>query len=169
MLAAFLRDLSQPEYVHVLLNALPVYGLAVAIPALIIALWQRSRPAQIVALWVTLLAAGSALPTAHYGEEAYDRVLSMTDEPGAAWLEAHAHAADYAVWPFYICAVVCVGGIVAPKKWPRTATPLTATALMLAIISIGAGAYLGYTGGKIRHREFRTVPPPPRAQHTDEH
>ena len=39
----FLKGLEQPEYVHVLLNPLPVYGLALGLVALTIALALR-RP-----------------------------------------------------------------------------------------------------------------------------
>ena len=46
MLAHSARNLSQPEYIHVLINPLPVYGLAMGIIALIIALCSaQSRSA----------------------------------------------------------------------------------------------------------------------------
>jgi len=38
MMDAILRDLQQPEYLHVLLNPLPVYGLAIALFGLIAAM-----------------------------------------------------------------------------------------------------------------------------------
>ena len=37
MMDAFMRDLRQPEYVHVLLNPIPIYGLAIALLGLLIA------------------------------------------------------------------------------------------------------------------------------------
>ncbi len=48
MIDAILRDLRQPEYIHVLINPLPVYGLAMGLLGLIVAFFLRSRPAQIV-------------------------------------------------------------------------------------------------------------------------
>ena|SRR5437868_1457174 len=84
----FLRGLQQPEYVHVLINPLPVYGLGIGLFAFIIAMLLRNRSAHIVALIVILVAAASAWPVQYFGDEAYDRVLSMTDEPGSAWLAA---------------------------------------------------------------------------------
>jgi hypothetical protein len=47
MLEGFLNGLEQPEYVHVLLNTLLVYGLALGLVALTIALALRSREARI--------------------------------------------------------------------------------------------------------------------------
>jgi hypothetical protein len=42
MIDGFLRGLRQPEYVHVLLNPLPVYGLLISWIALIAALISKA-------------------------------------------------------------------------------------------------------------------------------
>src|SRR5438105_3002128 len=158
----FLRGLQQPEYVHVLINPLPVYGLGIGLFAFIIAMLLRNRSAHIVALIVILVAAASAWPVQYFGDEAYDRVLSMTDEPGSAWLAAHEHRADKFIWSFYLLAAVAASAIILPRKFPKTAMPLMILTVLLSIISLAAGCYIAYAGGKIRHREFRTEPPPPK-------
>ncbi len=160
MLQTFLKALQQPEYVHVLLNPLPVYGLAVGIIGLIVAMFLRSRPAQVTALILILIGGASAWPVAHYGEEAYDRVLSMADNDGQAWLEAHERRAEKLQYFFYVLAVLAAAAIFLPKKWPAIATPLAIATLLLALVSLGAGGYIAYAGGKIRHREFRLERPP---------
>ena len=160
MMNAFLRDLQQPEYLHVLLNPLPVYGLAVALFGLIAAMYLGSRGGQITALVLIFATAISAWPVAHYGEAAEDRVLSMADEDGQAWLKAHAHRVDELIYVFYALALVSVAAIFAPKKWPKSARPLMIATLVLALVSLGAGGYIAYAGGTIRHREFRNTPPP---------
>ncbi len=159
---AWFRDLSQPEYVHVLLNPLPVYGLAIALFGLLAATYLRSRGGQITALVLIFATAASAWPVAHYGDEAYDRVLSMADEPGQAWLDAHARRADDLVWVFYVTAALAAAAIFGPKKWPQSAKPLVFITTIAAACALGAGSYIGYYGGRIRHREFRNVPPPPK-------
>ena len=121
MLQTFLRDLQQPEYVHVLLNPLPVYGLAIGLIGLIVALCLRSRRAQITALVLIFIAAASVWPVVHYGEEAYDRVLSMADSDGEAWLKAHEQRAEKLEYVFYALALLAAAAIVLPKKWPITA------------------------------------------------
>ena len=60
MLASLSQDLSQPEYIHVLINPLPVYGLAMGIIGLIIALVQHSRSAQIATFALILLSGAIA-------------------------------------------------------------------------------------------------------------
>ena len=79
MLEGFLKGLEQPEYIHVLINPLPVYGLAMGLIGLMIGLVLRSREARIGAFALILIAAASAWPTLHYGKQGYDRVKGMAD------------------------------------------------------------------------------------------
>src|SRR5437764_14200538 len=160
MIDAILRDLRQPEYIHVLINPLPVYGLAMGLLGLIIAFFLKSRPAQIVALIIVLITAASAWPVYEFGEQAYDRVLSMADEPGQAWLDEHQDRAEKLIYFFYAVALLAAVALVAPRKWPRSATPLVIAVILLSAVTLGLGGYIAYAGGKIRHREFRNVPPP---------
>ncbi len=155
-----LRDLRQPEYLHVLLNPIPVYGLAIALFGLIAATYLRSRGGQLTALVLIFASAISAWAVVRQGDLAYDPVLSMADEDGQMWLKAHAHRADNLVFFYYALAVLSAAAIFVPKKWPRTARPLVFATMLLAMVSLGAGTYIAYAGGKIRHREFRNTPPP---------
>jgi len=162
MVETILRDLRQPEYIHVLINPLPVYGLAMGLIGLIVAFFLKSRRAQIVTLIIVLISAASAFPVYELGEQAYDRVLSMADEPGHAWLDEHQDRAEDLIWFFYALALLAAAAIFAPIKWPRSATPLVIAVILLSIATLGCGGYIAYAGGKIRHREFRNVPPPPK-------
>jgi hypothetical protein len=161
-----LRDLRQPEYIHVLINPLPIYGLAMGWVGLTIAFFLRSRPAQIATLAILLICAGSAWPVFEFGEQGYDRVLTMTDEGGHAWLDEHMHRAEPFIYVFYALAVLSAAAIAIPIKWPKLAVPLAISVLLLGALAIGMGGYIAQAGGKIRHREFRNEPPPPkRAEH----
>src|SRR2546430_8528758 len=89
-MTAFLHALQrQPEYVHILINPLPIYGLAISWIGLVIAFFVRSRPAQIATLPLVLISAASAWPAYEFGEEGYDRVLSMTHDHRHAWHDEH--------------------------------------------------------------------------------
>lgn len=162
MIEAILRDLRQPEYIHVLINPVPVYGLAMGLLGLIVAFFLRSRPAQIATLIIVLISAASAFPVYEFGEQAKDRVLSMENEVGDAWLEEHQDRAEDLIWLFYVLAVLGAAALVAPRKWPRSAGPLVIAVILLGVVTLGAGGYIAYAGGKVRHREFRNVPPPAR-------
>jgi hypothetical protein len=156
-----LRDLRQPEYLHVLLNPVPVYGLAIALFGLIAATYLGSRGGQLTALVLIFATALSVWPVMRQGDLAYNPVLSLADEPGQAWLKVHEHRADKFAYFYYALAALAAAAIFVPKKWPRTARPLVYATMLLALVSLGAGTYIAYAGGKIRHREFRNVPPPP--------
>ena len=168
MIGALVRDLRQPEYIHVLLNPLPVYGLLVGWVGLVIGLALRSRRAQIATLSLVLLSSISAWPVYEFGQQGYDRVLSMTDEAGEAWLDEHMHRAENLIWVFYALAALSAFAIAAPIKWPRSSVPLAVAVILLGAVTLGSGVYIAYAGGRVRHREFRNEPPPPKRSE-DEH
>jgi glucan phosphoethanolaminetransferase (alkaline phosphatase superfamily) len=166
MIGALVRDLRQPEYIHVLLNPLPVYGLLVGWVGLVIGLALRSRRAQITTLSLVLISSISAWPVYEFGQQGYDRVLSMTDEAGEAWLNEHTHRAEKLIWIFYALAALSAFAIAAPIKWPKSSMPLAVAVILLGAVTLGSGAYIAYAGGRVRHREFRNEPPPPkRSEH----
>lgn len=168
-MAPLLRSLRQPEYVHVLLNPLPVYGLLLSLIGLIIAFVLKSRRAQIATLALVLISSVSAWPVYEYGEDGYDRVLAMTDDDGHAWLDEHMHRAEKLIYIFYALALLSAIAIAAPLKWPTSAAPLIIAVILLGALTLGSGAYIAYAGGRIRHREFRNEPAPPIKAEQDEH
>jgi disulfide bond formation protein DsbB len=160
MIDAILRDLRQPEYIHVLINPLPVYGLAMGLIGLVIAFFLKSRRAQIVTLIIILISAASAWPVYVFGEQAYNRVLTIADEPGQAWLDEHKDRGEDLIWLFYALAILSAVALAAPRRWPRSTTLLVIAVILVGAVTLGAGGYIAYAGGKVRHREFRNVPPP---------
>lgn len=162
MIDVFRQILKQPEYIHVLLNPLPLYGLSLGLIGLLIALLLRSRPAKIATLAIVLISAASAWPVFEFGEQAYDPVLSMADEDGQAWLKEHQDRAQDLIYFFYALAVLTAASILAPIKWPKSSVPLAIIVLLFGSVVLGMGGYIAYAGGKIRHREFRNEPPPKR-------
>src|SRR5438067_4465217 len=160
LVEAILRGLRQPEYLHVLLNPLPVYGLAVGLIGLLVAICVRSRAATVVGLVVVFISAAAAWPVYEYGEQAYDRVLAMADNDGQAWLASHKQRAEDLIWLFYAVAILSAIALIAPIKWPGLSPWLAVAVLLLGAVALGAGGYISYAGGRIRHREFRNEAPP---------
>src|SRR5258708_37627223 len=140
----FLQDLSQPEYVHVLINPLPVYGLAMGVLALLTAFMIRNRQAQVVALMLIVISAASAWPVFIYGEKGYQRVHAMSDNDGQAWLDAHKRRAEKLIYIYYATAAVGLIAIVAPFKWPKTAPSMAAVILILAICFPCLGGFTAF-------------------------
>src|SRR5207249_949623 len=164
---AFLQHLRDPEYMHVLLNPLPVYGLTFGTLALVLALFLRNYRVSVAALVLVFIGAISAWPVYQYGESAYDRVKSMSDAPGEQWLDEHMARGEKMIWLFYVLAGVAAIGVGAVLKWPRTSFAITVGALVLGGATLGTGGYIAYAGGHVRHKEFRFEPPP--QARADEH
>lgn len=156
----FFQHLSQPEYVHVLINPIPVYGLAIGIMALVVALFFRKRAALVPALVAIAFSGAMAWPVYDYGEKSYDRVFSMVNPEGDAWLNTHMHRAEKMIDLFYALAVLAVAAIIAPIKWPRVAMPLAVVTLVVGSATLGVGGWIAYAGGKVRHPEFRSSQEP---------
>lgn len=154
------EELQQPEYLHVLLNHLPIYGLAVALLSLALALVTRNRGAQWIALVCVLVTAGSAWPVYASGEAAYKPVRRVADEAGTDWLDAHMDRAEETIFTFAILAGLAALALVLPRFWPKTATILAVLTLVAGCGCLGVGTYVAYAGGKIRHPELRHSPPP---------
>src|SRR5437660_6721192 len=150
----------QPEYVHVLINPLPIYGLTMGWIGLIVAFFLRSRRAQIATLVIVLISAAAAWPVYEFGEQAEDRVISLADADGQAWLAEHKDRAEDLIYFFYALALLSAAAIAAPMKWPRSSVPLFIVVILFGVVTLGIGGYIAYAGGKIRHREFRNEPPP---------
>jgi hypothetical protein len=161
MIDGFVRGLRQPEYVHVLLNPLPVYGLLISWIALVAALISKSHRAQIVTLILVFITSISAWPVYEFGEQGYDRVLAMTDDDGHAWLDEHQNRAQKLIYLFYAVAALSAAAIIVPLRWPKSSVPLAVAVALLGAVALASGCYIAYAGGKIRHREFRNEPAPP--------
>lgn len=156
----FLQHLSEPEYMHVLLNPVPVYGLAIGVIGLLLAVLARNRTAIVITLALVFLGGLSAWPVYQYGEAAYDRVKSMSDQPGEQWLDEHMARAEKLISAFYLLAALAAVAALAPIKWPRTSMPLATATVVLGLATLAIGGWISYAGGHVRHKEFRFEPPP---------
>jgi hypothetical protein len=161
--------LQKPEYIHVMLNHLPIYGTMLGAVALVISLILRSRPAQITALILTLIAGASAYPVLVTGQRAYKIVRSVADDAGADALDEHMDRAEKTIGAFYFLAVLALAGLLVPIKWPKAGLPLAAVTLAVSVICSGIAVYIAQAGGQVRHAEFRPSETPTPASETDHH
>ena len=160
------------EYVHVLLNPLPVYGLAVGVLALIGGLFARSEPARIVGLLLIVVCSAAAWPTMHYGQHGYNHLQPQLDTESQQWLDVHMDRAERFIYAFYLTALLGIAALVAQKKFAQIATVLTSLTLVSATISLGIGGWISRAGGQVSHSEFRTGEAPtnaPAHPHTHAH
>ncbi len=146
-----------PEYIHVLLNPIPGYGLAMGLLALASALVARNRTAQLIGLALVVIACASVWPVTHFGTNAFKHLRELADEAGADALDEHMERAEKLVYLFYATALLGIVAMVSRKKFPRAATPFALTTLFLGMTSLGACGWIAKAGGQIRHPEFRAM------------
>ena len=154
------KAIQQPEYVHVLLNHLPLTGLLVALVLLLAAIIADSRSGMFMVLGMVMLLSFSVWPVAHFGEAGYDRVLSMADDSGGQYLKYHENLAERWAFIYYVTAAVAAGAMMIGSKKTNWLRPLSLVVAIFTAASLFAGAVIAEAGGKIRHREFRYGPPP---------
>jgi hypothetical protein len=159
--------LQKPEYIHVVLNHLPIYGTILGALALAVSLVLRSRAAQITALVITLIAGVSAYPVLVTGQRAYKAIRSMADDTGAEALDEHMDRAEKTIGAFYFLAVLALVGLLVPFKWPKAGLPLAAVTLAVAVICSGIAVYIAQAGGQVRHPEFRPSESPTPSPESD--
>jgi hypothetical protein len=161
--------LQKPEYLHVLLNHLPIYGTMLGALALAMSLVLRSRAAQITALIITLVAAASAYPVLVTGQRAYKAIRSTADDTGAEALDEHMDRAEKTIGVFYFLAALAIASLIVPIKWPKSAVPLVTLTLIVAILCSGVAVYIAQAGGRVRHPEFRPSESPTPSPETHHH
>src|SRR2546423_5476365 len=139
------QHLSDPEYVHVLINPLPVYGLAIGVLGLLLALILRTPKVTITALVLVFVAGLSEWPAYHYGEAGYDRVKALSDDAGVQWLDEHMARGEKLIWAFYVLAGVAAIGVVAVAKWPRDSFAISVFTLVLGATTLGIRGIIAFS------------------------
>src|SRR5271166_6969635 len=132
-----LELLKKPEYIHVVLNHLPIYGTIFGALALAISLILRSRAAQITALILTLIAGASAYPVFVTGQRAYKTIRGVSDDDGDDFLDEHMDRAEKTIGAFYLLAALAIAGLLVPIKLPKSSFPLAVLTLVVAILCFG--------------------------------
>src|SRR5687768_14673916 len=97
-----LEMLRRPEYIHVLINPLPIYLLASGMLALLIAwLLLRTRQAELLALWLIFFGGASAWPAFFFGQKGYNSVYLLADGDGQSALDEHRKRAEKGIYIYY--------------------------------------------------------------------
>jgi len=154
--------LQQPAYQHLVINHIPILGMAAGLVGLLVAILMRSRAAAVPVLVIIFLSGISAWPVVETGEAAYKPVHRIADDAGVDWLDEHDERAGHAAWIFYAAAGMALIALLLPLKFPKLGLPLAVAAFLWALAAFGAGLYIAEAGGRIRHPEIRgTATPEP--------
>jgi len=156
----FLQHLKRPEYVHVLLNPLPLYGMAAGAFMLGMSWILKSSKEQKAALAWILLMGIVAWFVVRYGMKGYDRVLAMSpNEEAQLWLKVHMERAEKTMYVFYLTGFTAGLALVTSSN-DRLSKVLRGVTFGLALLCVGLAGWISHAGGQARHSEFREGPPP---------
>ncbi len=155
----FANKLRRTEYMHVLLNPIPVYGPALGAVALVAALILKSKRALFVGMLIVLLSTGAAWPVLWYGERAYDQLSPNLPPDAKQWLDLHMERAEAFIYAFYVTALLAAAGMIAGRRM-RVMTVLAALTLAGALVCAAVGGWIAHAGGQVMHSELREGPPP---------
>ena len=144
-----------PEYLHVLINHLPIEGLLMGIIGLVLSLIFNNKGAKLVSLTLILISSLSVMPISYTGEQAYERIETRLDEAGEHYLEEHEERAEKAEPALYVTAVLALLTMLTVAKAPKFAKIATNTTLIASCIAFGMCGWAAQAGGKIAHEEFR--------------
>src|SRR5438105_9053787 len=106
------------EYIHVLLNPLPVYGLGTAALVMVFGLTRRNPGARTLGLVLMALCAASAWPVLLYGQHGYNHLYDQLDTESQQWLDIHMSRAERFIYAFYATAAVAAVKLLVQKKFP---------------------------------------------------
>ena len=151
----FFEMLEDPAYRHVLLNHLPIVGLAVAWLVLAGALFERRWPSIAFALALVAILSGSAIAVESTGDAAYPLVFDLLDGPGQEWLDYHTHLGERWAWLLIANAVLAVAALGLGMKRERFRQIAGRVVLGTTLVALVTAALIAEAGGKIRHPEFR--------------
>jgi hypothetical protein len=157
-----MHHMSQPEYVHVLLNPMPLYGMAAGAFLLV---WSRlpagrqacARPREFpegALIWIILVALVTGLAV-YFGEQGYENVGAIADAHGNRWLAQHKERAETLMYIFYLTGLCALGSLWAQRRRPSWARHLVSLTLVLTFLSMGAASWISHAGGQVMHAEFR--------------
>ncbi len=152
----------KPEYLHVLLNPLPAYGLAIGVLVLLAGFIRRNCPIRLTGLVLCTLCAASAWPALYFGQHGYNSLYPQLDTESQQWLDAHMSRAERFIYFFYAAAALGLSALIF-RKSPKAFRWLAVSTLALSCISLGLGAWIARAGGEVSHSEFRSEQSPPEA------
>lgn len=142
-------------HLHLLVNHLPIIGAFLSVPLLLVALLRRQEASGLrAAVLILLLAAAGAGASMRTGEGAEETVED------AGWaserlMHDHEERAEVATPIAILTALLGVGVLVWSERKKALNPALVAGLTLMATVSAGMMAWVGASGGQIRHDEIR--------------
>lgn len=139
-------------HLHLLINHVPVMGLAFGLLILVLGLFRKSEELKLGAALIFIISAVMVVPVQQTGEAAEHTVDELTGVSHDR-IEEHEDASDFVLPPMILLALASIFGLVRYKKDNALPKFATYSMLVLALFSSTVVARVAYLGGMIRHTE----------------
>lgn len=100
------QSLRDPEYAHLLLESLPLFGIGAGLIFLCGSLFFRETKSRMLALVLTCVSSGSVWPYVSLREKAQARIIAMHDPSYAPLIREQTKRRTSAAWAFYSVALI---------------------------------------------------------------
>lgn len=143
-----------PEFIHLMLNHVPVIGSLLATGILALGLLRRQEEIIRLSLYLFIFSAVAALPVYFSGEGAEAAVEHL---PGVAeaLIESHEDLAKIAIFVIEALGLASIGALILSFRKSRLPLWAGAGIGLLALVNSGIMAQTAHLGGQIRHTEIR--------------
>ncbi len=158
-LKVMMSHLKQPEYIHVIINVMPLVGMGLGAALLLVGLRLESEGMREAGLALVVLAGVITFPTVQFGQHAYDRLYEQIPMEAQQWLDVHMTRAERLQWFFYLTGGLAAWALVSSRKKKPAAVRQAQASLIAAGLCASLAAWISHAGGQVRHSEFRLGPP----------
>lgn len=144
---------------HLVLNHLPVVGLALGALALLGSFLLRRPEAMRLSLVILVVTGLATVPAFLTGEPAEDGVEHWAGVSKGS-IHEHEEAAEIGLVAGIVAAALALAALVGSARKPALATPLTALALVASLGAAGVMGWVAHLGGLVRHPEISSTAAP---------
>lgn len=143
-------------HLHLLVNHLPIVGFALGLVLLIATMIRRGDRGMFAASVIVVVIAGGGALAAQFTGEPAEEVVEHLQDVHKASIESHEDLGLIATILAGITSVYSVGlAVVTLRRNERVPTLPLSFLVVATLVTFTAMAWVGTTGGKIRHSEIR--------------
>lgn len=127
------QSVRDPEYAHLLLESVPLYGLAFGLILLIVAFVVQERKCRLLALGLIFLSCASVWPYLDFRQKATPRILATRAVEYGPIIRAQTQLRLDSAWPYYLMALVSLTAMAITRtrhaRWGIVAVVIGSVAL----------------------------------------
>ncbi len=140
-------------YFHLIVNHFPIIGTIIGSLLLLAGIIFNKDDIKLSALGTLVFAAFMAIPAIATGNPAKEAVEAI-EGISKHIIHTHEDIARVGLWAIIPLGIISAMAMYSIAKKERNNKYLVIAALLLSIVTSGVMAYVGYTGGKIRHTQI---------------